>query len=42
MATIYRPMTGQSIFEDSPENFHVNKPTVKFIMGQFFKKYAGL
>ena len=42
MATIYRPMTGQSLFEKGPENFHVDKQTVKFIMGQFFKKYAKL
>lgn len=42
MASIYRPLMGQSIFEEGPENFHVNKPTVKFIMGQFFKHYAGI
>ncbi len=40
MATIYRPMTGQSLFADGRENFHVNKDTVKFIMKQFFKIYS--
>ncbi len=40
MATIYRPMTGRSLFEEGPENFHVDKPTVKFIMRQFFKNFA--
>ena len=41
MATIYRPMTHQSLFADGKENFHVNAATVKFIMGQFFRFYAG-
>lgn len=40
MATIYRPFIGESIFSDGAENFHVNKPTIKFIMSQFFKYYT--
>jgi hypothetical protein len=40
MATIYRPLVGESIFSDGAENFHVNKATVKFIMSQFFKNYT--
>ena len=39
MATIYRPMMGEAIFADGRENFHVSKPTVKFIMRQFFRMY---
>jgi hypothetical protein len=40
MATIYRPMIGQSLFAEGKENFHVNKDTVAFIMEQFFKFYS--
>jgi hypothetical protein len=40
MATIYRPFIGESIFADGNENFHINKPTIKFIMNQFFKTYT--
>lgn len=40
MATIYRPMIGQSLFSEGKENFHVNKDTVTFIMAQFFKFYS--
>jgi len=40
MATIYRPMMGQSIFTDGKENFHVNAKTVAFIMEQFFNFYS--
>jgi len=40
MATIYRPMIGQSLFTEGKENFHINKETVNFIMGQFFKFYS--
>jgi hypothetical protein len=40
MATIYRPMMGQSIFTDGKENFHVNAETVAFIMEQFFHFYS--
>ncbi len=42
MATIYRPMVGEFIFAEGEENFHVNKPTIKFIMSQFFKNYTTL
>ncbi len=37
MATIYRPMMGQSIFTQGRENFHVNQEVVDFIMNQFFE-----
>jgi hypothetical protein len=40
MATIYRPMMGQSIFMEGRENFHVNQDTVDFIMGRFFAFYG--
>lgn len=40
MATIYRPMLGQSIFSDGKENFHVNQEVVDFIMNQFFRVVA--
>ncbi len=40
MATIYRPIQGQSIFAEGRENFHVNQETVEFIMKQFFGFYA--
>ncbi len=40
MASIYRPMMGQSIYADGKENFHVNSETVHFIMDHFFKFYA--
>ena len=40
MATIYRPMMGQSIFTKGKENFHVTPETVAFIMEQFFKFYS--
>lgn len=40
MATIFRPVMGRSIFSEGRENFHVNKPTVKFIMNQFFRAYS--
>ncbi len=40
MATIYRPMMGQSIYAEGKENFHVNAETVDFIMTHFFKFYA--
>jgi len=42
MATIFRPFVGESIFADGAENFHINKPTVKFIMSQFFKYYTSI
>jgi hypothetical protein len=42
MATIYRPLVGEPIFADDAENFHVNKPTIKFIMSQFFKNYTSI
>lgn len=40
MATIYRPMTGGSLFAEGRENFHPDKATVKFIMNQFFRRYS--
>ncbi len=40
MATIYRPVMGETMFADGKENFHVSKPTVKFIMNHFFKMYS--
>ena len=40
MATIYQPLSGQSFFADGRENYHVNKPTVKFIMRHFFEFYS--
>ena len=41
MATIFRPMTGHSIFAEGRENFHVNADTVEFIMRQFFEAFCG-
>lgn len=40
MATIFRPLMGESLFAEGRENFHVNKPTVKHIMNQFFRAYS--
>jgi len=40
MATIYKPMLGQSIFTEGRENFHVNQETIEFIMDSFFEWYA--
>jgi len=40
MATIYQPLSGLTQFADGRENYHVNKPTVKFIMRHFFKFYG--
>ncbi|UCF91406.1 MAG: GSCFA domain-containing protein [Desulfobacterales bacterium] len=40
MATIYQPLMGKTHFADGRENFHVNKPTIKFIMRHFFAFYA--
>jgi len=40
MATIYQPLSGLTYFSDGRENYHVNKPTVKFIMRHFFDYYA--
>jgi hypothetical protein len=40
MATIFRPMMGESIFADGCENFHVNAETVEFIMRQFFEAFC--
>ena len=39
MATIFRPLMGQSIFTRGRENFHVNKDVVDFIMKHFFARY---
>jgi hypothetical protein len=33
-------MVGQAVFAEDRENFHVNKETVKFIMGEFFRFYG--
>ncbi len=40
MATIYQPLAGLTYFAEGRENYHVNKPTVKFIMRHFFEFYA--
>ena len=40
IATIYRPMMGQSIFTEGRENFHVNRDTVELIMKSFFQFYG--
>ncbi len=40
MATIYQPLSGLTHFAGGRENYHVNKPTVKFIMRHFFKFYS--
>jgi hypothetical protein len=40
MATIFRPMTGHSVFAEGRENFHVNTETVEFIMNQFFEAFC--
>jgi hypothetical protein len=33
-------MMGLTHFADGRENFHVNKPTVRFIMNHFFSFFA--
>jgi hypothetical protein len=33
-------LSGLTYFSDSRENFHINKPTVKFIMRHFFKFFS--
>jgi hypothetical protein len=40
MATIYQPLSGLTYFSEGRQNFHVNKPTVKFIMRHFFKFFS--
>lgn len=40
MATVFQPMLGRDLFAEGRENFHVNKPTVKFIMNEFFRFYS--
>lgn len=40
MATIYQPLSGRTYFSEGRQNFHVNKPTVKFIMRHFFNLYT--
>jgi len=40
MATIYQPPSGQTYFSEGRQNFHINKPTVKFIMQHFFKFFS--
>ncbi len=40
MATIYQPLSGQTYFSAGRDNFHINKPTVKFIMQHFFDFFA--
>ena len=39
-STIYQPLSGLTHFTDGRENYHVNKPTVKFIMRHFFNFYS--
>jgi len=41
IATIYKPMMGESIFAEGRENFHVNRDTVELIMKGFFHYYCG-
>ncbi len=40
MATIYRPILGEHIFTEGRENFHVNQPTIDFIMRHFFAFFS--
>jgi hypothetical protein len=40
MATIYQPLSGLTYFCEGRQNFHVNKPTVKFIMQHFFRFFS--
>jgi hypothetical protein len=40
MATIYRPMLREPIYQEGRENFHVNRETVKFVMQQFFRMFS--
>ena len=40
MATLYQPLSGQTYFCEGRQNFHVNKPTVKFIMQHFFEFFS--
>jgi hypothetical protein len=40
MATVFRPMVGQSVFAEGRENFHVNRETVEFIMKEFFAAFT--
>ncbi len=40
IATIYRPLIGQSIFTEGRENFHVNNDTIELIMKSFFQFYC--
>lgn len=40
MASIYRPLMGESLFAPGRENFHVNRETVDFIMKEFFEFYT--
>ena len=40
MATIYRPLVGESPFTEGRENFHVNQETVEFIMRAFLSYYG--
>jgi hypothetical protein len=40
MATIYQPLCGQTFFSEGRQNYHVNKPTVKFIMRHFFNFFS--
>jgi hypothetical protein len=40
MATIYQPLSGSTYFSDGRDNFHINKPTVKFIMQHFFRFFT--
>lgn len=40
MATVYRPLVGESTFTDGRENFHVNQQTVEFIMKTFLSYYG--
>lgn len=39
IATIYRPLLGESIFTEGRENFHVNQDAIDMIMDNFFKYF---
>lgn len=42
MATIFRPLMGESLFAPGRENFHVDQDTVNFIMKGFFQFYGAV
>lgn len=40
IATIFRPILGDTYFAAGQENYHVNRETVDFIMAHFFKFFV--